>query len=69
MTDPIDRACETEELFRKNSLQAQAEKAQQSRKEFTGICDNCEAEISVGFYCDAACRDDYANRLRCEKLR
>lgn len=69
MTDPIDKACEVEELHRTNALQAQADKANLAPKYPDGICANCERELVSGHYCNADCRDDHANRLRCKSLR
>lgn len=60
MTDVIDRACEAEEWFRSQALDARQVAA--DMMPFTGRCYNCEAQLTVGSFCDTDCRDDYELR-------
>ena len=68
MTDVIDYACEREQHDR--DLCIAAAMKHEPPLPAAGQCYNCLSALPEGTrFCDADCRNDYANRKRCEALR
>lgn len=66
--DIADSASDREQLDRDLALSA----ARQHDRPlpFIGQCYNCQSSLIDGArFCDSDCRNDYANRKRCEALR
>lgn len=68
MADVIDFACEREQLDRDLAIASALHS--EPPLPAVGQCYNCLSPLPDGVrFCDCDCRNDYANRKRCEALR